>query len=73
MGSMQAVVREAAMVEGNQVIAKLAAAVTLAITLTTSQCEPPDQNQQPTTKCAEDDPCWDCRTMGDKRCGPGKD
>lgn len=20
--------------------------------------------------CAEDDPCWSCRTMGNRRCGP---
>jgi hypothetical protein len=19
--------------------------------------------------CVEDDPCWDCRTMGNRRCG----
>lgn len=22
------------------------------------------------TYCAEDDPCWDCTTMGNKVCGP---
>jgi hypothetical protein len=23
------------------------------------------------THCAEDDPCWNCHTMGNHRCGPG--
>jgi hypothetical protein len=22
------------------------------------------------TRCAEDDPCWDCATMGNRICGP---
>ena len=22
--------------------------------------------------CEEDEPCWDCRTMGNKICGPSK-
>ena len=25
----------------------------------------------PVQDCQEDDPCWDCETMGNKRSGPG--
>jgi len=25
-----------------------------------------------TTRCEEDQPCWDCRTMGNKKCGFGE-
>jgi len=26
---------------------------------------------KPAPECMEDQPCWDCRTMGNKICGPG--
>jgi hypothetical protein len=25
---------------------------------------------RPTPRCEEDQPCWDCRTMGNHICGP---
>lgn len=25
-----------------------------------------------TTVCYEDQPCWDCHTMGNRICGPGR-
>lgn len=28
-------------------------------------------HDQPTTACQEDEACWDCRTMGNRICGPG--
>jgi hypothetical protein len=45
--------------------------LTLALLLTASGC--PQENPQkpaPSKKLQEDDPQWDCRTMGDKHCGP---
>lgn len=42
--------------------------------VTTTTTEPPTTTVPPTTTteapCAEDDPCWDCETMGNRRCGP---
>jgi hypothetical protein len=26
-------------------------------------------DDQPVVSCMEDDPCWDCRTMGNNLCG----
>lgn len=55
-------------------MSKLIAAVALAVTLTTSQCEPPQQPKpSPSKKCHEGDPCWNCKTMGNKKCGHLKD
>lgn len=31
----------------------------------------PDKPKPPVTKCYEDMPCWDCKTMGNLKCGPG--
>lgn len=30
----------------------------------------PTTNPMPTGPCQEDDPCWDCPTMGNRSCGP---
>lgn len=51
-------------------MARLLTAVILSITLTTSQCEAPKQHPKPTTKCHEGDSCWNCKTMGNRKCGP---
>lgn len=53
-------------------------ALALALILGTTACEPPPEHKPtPTkpTKLQEDDPGWNCTTMGDKKCGPnwGKD
>lgn len=29
-----------------------------------------EQPKAPVTVCQEDDPCWDCATMGNLICGP---
>lgn len=49
---------------------KLVAAVALAVTLTTSQCQAPAKKPAPSKTCHEGDSCWNCHTMGNKRCGP---
>jgi hypothetical protein len=41
----------------------LLAAVLVVLTLFGGRGEPP-------VGCWEDDPCWDCRTMGNLVCGP---
>ena len=28
-------------------------------------------SRQQHQRCAEDDPCWNCETMGNRICGPG--
>jgi hypothetical protein len=30
----------------------------------------PPKDFSPQVRCAEDMPCWDCATMGNKVCGP---
>ena len=49
-------------------------AVLLALTLlagaTNCPAEPPAKPKPSPTKLQEDDPGWDCETMGDKKCGP---
>ena len=50
------------------------------VTTTTHQETPPTTVAEPTTtvptttapapECQEDDPCWDCETMGNMVCGP---
>lgn len=30
----------------------------------------PPRARPAVVRCAEDDPCWDCHTMGNRRCGP---
>lgn len=34
------------------------------------QCEPGSPDDVAPGTCAEDDPCWDCATMGNRICGP---
>lgn len=46
-----------------------AAAVVLMLLLTANGC-PAEQPAKPTQHCAEGDSCWDCKRMGNKRCGP---
>lgn len=40
--------------------------------LTASKCPAEEQHhkQTPAATCHEDEPCWDCKTMGNKTCGP---
>lgn len=48
---------------------------TLAILLTASGCpQETPQKPQKTRKCTEDMACWNCKTMGNRKCGhPPKD
>lgn len=47
-----------------------AAAVALMLLLTANGC-PADQPAKPAKQsCREGDSCWDCKTMGNRRCGP---
>lgn len=46
-----------------------AAAVVLMLLLTANGC-PAKPAPKPTTQCHEGDSCWDCKTDGNKRCGP---
>jgi hypothetical protein len=51
-----------------------AALLALVVVLAAQDCSPPDQpppSPTQTRKCQEDDPCWNCHTMGDRKCGPG--
>ena len=48
-----------------------AAILTLALLLTASGC-PQEPTKQPTTSCHEEDPCWNCKTMGNRRCSSGE-
>lgn len=33
-------------------------------------CHNKPHDTPPAVTCAEDDPCWDCHTMGNHVCGP---
>lgn len=46
--------------------------LTFAILLTASGCPQETPAPMPTQKagCHEDQPCWNCRIDGNKRCGP---
>lgn len=33
-------------------------------------CHPTHDAPPPPVTCMEDDPCWDCNTMGNGLCGP---
>lgn len=46
--------------------------LTFAILLAASGCPQETPAPGPTQKagCNEDQPCWNCKTMGNKRCGP---
>lgn len=37
-----------------------------------AQCSVQESRQEPApvAKCEEDEPCWNCHTMGNRRCGP---
>lgn len=48
-------------------------AVGLALALVLGGCSPASGPAQPTQSvaaCQEDQPCWDCSTMGNRQCGP---
>ncbi len=32
--------------------------------------QPPAVSTAPPPRCEEDQPCWDCATMGNRQCGP---
>lgn len=44
-----------------------AAALALSILLGVSNC-PGVHDPTPTVRCEEDQPCWNCHTMGNKTC-----
>jgi hypothetical protein len=47
------------------------ALLTLSLLLTASGCPAaPVPKPTPTKTCHEDESCWNCRTMGNRRCGP---
>jgi hypothetical protein len=43
--------------------------LSLALLAGATNC-PAEPAPKPSTKCQEDDPCWNCHTMGNKKCGP---
>ena len=43
--------------------------LTLALLAGATNC-PAEPAPKPTTKCHEGDACWNCKTMGNKKCGP---
>ena len=46
---------------------KILTIITLALSLTLVGCvSAPDRS----VRCEEDQPCWDCHTMGNRVCGP---
>ncbi|HEY3710937.1 MAG TPA: hypothetical protein VGL64_16275 [Amycolatopsis sp.] len=53
---------------------KRAAAIMVALLLPltlAAQCDtPPPAKPAPTAHCEEDQPCWNCSTMGNHRCDP---
>jgi hypothetical protein len=46
------------------------ALLALALLAGATNC-PAQPDSKPTTACHEGDTCWDCKTMGNKKCGPG--
>lgn len=49
---------------------RLLATIGLALVMLTA-CQPDHTpNVTTTTRCVEDDPCWNCATMGNHLCGP---
>ena len=49
-----------------------AVVMTLALLLTASGCPEETPKPAPTKTCHEEDPCWNCKIDGNKRCGPGE-
>lgn len=45
------------------------AVLTLALLAGATSCPAPAP--KPTPTCHEGDSCWNCHTMGNRRCGPG--
>ena len=35
-----------------------------------ARCDAPPNQPAPTSACHEDESCWNCRTMGNRKCGP---
>lgn len=46
-----------------------AAVVVLMLLLTANGCPAGPPPAKPSTSCHEGDACWNCKTMGNRRCG----
>lgn len=46
------------------------AALSLALLAGATNC-PAHPDPKPTVKCHEGQSCWNCHTMGNRKCGPG--
>jgi hypothetical protein len=56
---------------GDGGVARFLTSAVMSLALLAGATSCPAQDPKPTSKCHEGDPCWNCHTMGNKKCGPG--